>query len=126
MVLSSFLLGLLFAGLIGFYIEPSARGTGWRLAWKRLVVSVLTVELLVAAVLTATGSFIQSPQEFLGWLTIALFVGLFLDFALGQTHLILFRGLGAAGAFSAIIVFVLVPFIDALRGDFALSQASMP
>ncbi len=126
MVFSAFLLGLLLAGLIGFYIEPSARGTGWRLAWKRLVVFVLTVELLVASVLIATGAAIQSPQEFLGWLTIALFVGLFLDFALGQTYLLPFRGLGAVGAFSAIIVFVLVPFIDMLRGDFALSQASMP
>ncbi len=126
MVLSSFLLGLFLAGLIGFYVEPSDRGAGWRFAWKRLVVSFLAVELLVALVLTATGSFIQSPQEFLGWLTIALFVGLFLDFVLGQTYLLLIRGLGAVVTFSAIIVFVLAPFIDMLRGDFALSQASMP
>ena len=53
-------------------------------------------------------------------------VGLFLDFVLGQTYPLLFRGLGAVVAFASVIVFVLAPFIDMLRGEFALSRGSMP
>ncbi len=113
MALSTYLLALLPAALMGLYFEPRRTGKGWRFALWRLLGSVIAVEIVTASILLTYGFYIGSPLALLTWSCLGLLGGLLLDVTMGHRWLpfLLFRGFGFWAVLSGIFFYVLAPAI---------------
>ncbi len=119
MAVSTYLLALLPAALMGLYFEPKMTRKGWRFPWGRLVGTVIFIEVVAATVLLTYGFYIGSPLALLTWCMMALLGGLILDLMLDHRWLpfMLLHGFGAWAAGSAVSFYALAPSLVPAGAD---------